>query len=78
MIPSQLGLRLGEKIQARVEEVHVQNDMLMSYQGHLFRVRNSSSKAFKPGDWIALVLLRENPVEFILYSTYRSQLDRLA
>lgn len=78
MDPKSWGLRPGEKIKARVEEVQVENDLLMSYQGRLFRVKNSSSQHFQTGQWLDLVMIKENPLEFILYSTYRSQLDRLA
>ena len=78
MHPKDLGLRPGEKIKARVEEVQAGNEMLMSYQGHLFRVKNTSSKYFQVGQWMDLVLVKQNPLEFVLYSTYRAQLDRMA
>ena len=78
MHPKTWGLRLGEKIRARIEEFQVGDEMLMSYQGHLFRVKNTSSQKFQVGEWLDLVFIKDNPINFILYSSYRAQLERFA
>jgi hypothetical protein len=56
----------GQKLRVDVVEIHVDGEMLVGYRGHLFRVKNTSDRQFKPGDKLILVCVGRNPLEFSL------------
>lgn len=53
----------GERIRAEVIEVLSPLELVCAIRGKLMRVRNESGTLFRPGDAIALDVLRADPLE---------------
>lgn len=58
-----LQLSKGQRIKVVVEELQPQHQMVVSFQGHLLRVVNTSGRHFQKGDAIVLLVRQSNPVE---------------
>lgn len=58
-----LQLLKGQRIKVVVEEIQPQHQMVVSFQGHLFRVINTSGRFFQKGDAMILLVLKTDPVE---------------
>jgi|GEM_PF-3558242 len=61
-----LQLVKGQKIKVVVEELQPQKHIVVSYQGHLFRVLNTSASDFQIGDVVLLLVIQTNPIELSL------------
>jgi hypothetical protein len=59
-------LKLNDKVWATVEEILVQNDILVNFQGDLMRVNNVSGRRFRPGQRIQLKVSSVHPLSFQL------------
>lgn len=68
----------GERIKAEVEEVLSKQNLIVSYDGQLLRVMNSSSRIFKKGDRLDLVVVKKEPLELQLFEAYQKNFDRFA
>lgn len=73
-----LNLFEGQRIVARVEDSLSSVDLIVGFQGHLLRVKNTSEQIFNKGDLLDLVVIRSHPLEFQLYTKYKKQFDRFA
>lgn len=58
-----LQLSKGQRIKVVVEELQPQYQMVVSFQGHLLRVVNTSGRNFQKGDAIVLLVIQSNPIE---------------
>jgi hypothetical protein len=56
----------GQKVRVEILEVHAGGELLVSFQGQLFRVKNTSGQRFQVGEHLLLVCIHTNPVEFSL------------
>jgi len=65
------GLEKGQRISVIVTEVHADRQILVSYRGELFRVKNTSGRRFSIGETILLVLTQRDPLEFSLVGEQR-------
>jgi hypothetical protein len=59
-------LSRGQRIKVIVEELQPQNQMIVSFEGRLFRVFNSSGRPFQKGDVVLLLVVQTDPVELSL------------
>jgi hypothetical protein len=73
-----MNFREGERIQAKVEEVILGNELVVSYENRLLRVLNDSGKKFQAGDILSLIVVRTVPLKLQLYSQYLKKFDRFA
>lgn len=60
---SQARFQQGERVRAEVIEVLSPLEIICAIRGKLLRVRNESGMLFKPGDAVALDVLRADPLE---------------
>lgn len=65
---NQLSLAIGDRVIAEVEELIANYELIVSYQGQLLRVKNSSGVEFKKGDKLDLIVYRIDPIELRLHS----------
>jgi hypothetical protein len=63
---ARLELSRGQRIKVSVEELQPGRHMVVSYQGHLLRVQNTSERSFQKGDTVLLLVLQTNPIELSL------------
>lgn len=61
-----LEISRGQRIKVIVEEIQPNKQMVVSFQGHLFRVFNSTERYFQKGDAVLLLVLQTDPVELSL------------
>jgi hypothetical protein len=64
-------LEKGQRISVIVTEVQIDQQILVSYRGELFRVKNTSGRRFAIGESIMLVVAQQNPLEFSLVGEQR-------
>jgi hypothetical protein len=67
-------LRSGDIFFAEVEEMISTQEMIVGHKGHLFAVKNYTTRAFKKGDRIHLLVTGENPVQLQLYTGFERRL----
>jgi exosome complex RNA-binding protein Rrp4 len=67
-------LRVGDVFYAEVEELTSSQEMIVSYKGHLFSVKNFTARTFKKGDQIHLLVSGANPVQLQLYTNFERRL----
>ena len=61
--------QLGQVEQAQVIEAVGSEFFIVNFYGDLLRVRNSTKKNFRPGEWIQLIVTSIQPLSFQLYET---------
>ena len=75
-------LTVGDLFQATIEEdvsdSNSSRDLIVSYNGHLFRVKNSTGKKFRKGDRLELLVVGKNPLELRLMGEGSRSLNRFA
>lgn len=59
--------RTGDLIEGIVEEVMRDQQLVVSFQGDLIRVKNVSVREFKKGDSLMLVVSSISPLQFQLF-----------
>jgi hypothetical protein len=64
-------LQKGQRISVIVTEVQPDRQILVSYRGDLFRVKNTSGRRFSIGETILLVVAQKDPLEFSLAGEQR-------
>ncbi len=64
-------LEKGERISVIVTEVQTDGQILVSYRGELFRVKNTSGRRFTIGEAVMLVVTQKTPLEFSLVGENR-------
>ena len=64
-------LQKGQSISVNVVEVQPDRQILVSYRGELFRVKNTSGRRFNIGEKIILVVAQKEPLEFSLAGEQR-------
>ncbi len=64
-------LAKGQCIQVDVIEIQSDRQILVSYRGELFRVKNTSGRRFQIGEKIMLVVSQLDPLEFSLAGEQR-------
>lgn len=64
-------LQKGARINVSIVEIQVDRDLLVSYRGELFRVKNSSGRRFQVSEEIVLVVTHREPLEFSLLGEQR-------
>ncbi|MEZ0390861.1 MAG: hypothetical protein ACAH59_01505 [Pseudobdellovibrionaceae bacterium] len=64
-------LQKGQPISVNVIEVQIDRQILVSYRGELFRVKNTSGRRFNIGEKVILVVTQKNPLEFSLAGEQR-------
>lgn len=64
-------LQKGQRLSVIVTEVQNDRQILVSYRGELFRVKNTSGRRFTIGEKITLVVAQINPLEFSLAGEQR-------
>lgn len=69
-------LKKGEVVQAKVIEVISPSTFIVSFNGDLIRVRNSSGQKFSTGDTVKLKVSQLRPLSFQISSASRRHLDR--
>ncbi len=60
------GLKLGDLVQGRVEEVMLSDDVLINFGGNLLRVHNETKRPFREGDSVTLIVKTVDPIRFQL------------
>jgi hypothetical protein len=60
------GLKLGDLVQGRVEEVMLSDDVLINFGGNLLRVHNETKRPFREGDPVTLIVKAVDPIRFQL------------
>jgi hypothetical protein len=65
------GLEKGQRISVIVTEIQPDRQILVSYRGELFRVKNTSGRRFSIGESVLLVVAQKNPLEFSLVGEQR-------
>ena len=60
-------LRKGNLFKAKLIEAIDRNHWIVSFQGQLFQVRNSSDIEFKEGLLLTLMVEKEKPLELRVY-----------
>ena len=65
-------------IEDDVSDAHRGRELIASYQGYLFRVKNSTGKKFSKGDRLELLVVGTNPFELRLMSDSPRPLNRFA
>ena len=58
------GLRIGDVVQARVENITAQDQIVASISGHFYSVLNQTNEVFKIGDIVALYVESASPIRF--------------
>ena len=61
----------GARVTVSIVEVQDDRQLLVSYRGELFRVRNTSGRRFQVSEEIVLVITQKNPLEFSLLGEQR-------
>jgi hypothetical protein len=64
-------LQKGQRINVIVTEIQTDRQILVSYKGELFRVKDTSGKRFQIGEIIMLVVAQVSPLEFSLVGERR-------
>lgn len=64
-------LQKGQRILVSVIEIQDDRQLLVSYRGELFRVKNTSGRRFSIGEKISLVVAQKSPLEFSLIGEQR-------
>jgi hypothetical protein len=64
-------LERGQRISVIVTEIQEDRQLLVSYRGELFRVKNTSGRRFTIGEGIQLVVAQKDPLEFSLVGEQR-------
>jgi len=64
-------LQKGQNLPVTVIEIQEDRQILVSYRGELFRVKNTSGRRFDIGEKIVLVVAHTNPLEFSLAGQQR-------
>lgn len=64
-------LKKGERISVIVTEIQPDRQILVSYRGELFRVKNTSGRRFTIGETVLLVVAQKDPLEFSLVGEQR-------
>lgn len=65
------GLQKGQCISVEVIEIQPDRQILVSYRGELFRVKNTSGRRFQIGEKIVLAVIQKDPLEFSLAGDQR-------
>lgn len=65
-------LKVDQKVWALVEEVVVDQNLIVSFQGDLIRVQNMSQRRFRPGQRLQLLVTSVEPLGFKLMKTKRT------
>jgi hypothetical protein len=71
MRPFLQSLERGQRISVIVTEIQEDRQLLVSYRGELFRVKNTSGRRFTIGEAIQLVVAQKSPLEFSLVGEQR-------
>ncbi len=66
-------LKLGQKVWATVEEVLVQNEIIVNFQGELLRVSNQTFRSLRPGQRIQLAVTTVAPLGFQLMESRKRE-----
>lgn len=61
----------GMRITVSIVEIQDDRQLLVSYRGELFRVKNTSGRRFEVSEEIVLVVTQKNPLEFSLLGEQR-------
>jgi hypothetical protein len=69
---------VGQKIKVLVEAKQTDDFVLVSFDGSLFRVKNDSGIDFDEGANLDVVVVKNNPIEFKLFDSYKKTFDRFA
>ena len=64
-------LEKGSRLNVNVVEVQDDRQLLVSYRGELFRVKNTSGRRFQVGEQMILVVTQKVPLEFSLAGEQR-------
>lgn len=64
-------LERGARITVSIVEVQNDQQLLVSYRGELFRVRNTSGRRFQTSEELVLVVTHQDPLEFSLLGEQR-------
>lgn len=64
-------LEKGSCIKVTIVEIQDDRQLLVSYQGELFRVKNTSGRRFQIDEKMFLVVTQKNPLEFSLAGEQR-------
>ncbi len=64
-------LQKGQRLQVIVTEIQSDRQILVSYKGELFRVKDTSGKRFEIGEKIMLFVAQLDPLEFSLVGERR-------
>ncbi len=64
-------LQKGQRISVIVTEIQPDQQILVSYRGELFRVKNTSGRRFSIGESVLLVVAQKTPLEFSLVGEQR-------
>lgn len=76
MKPEQFSYPAGHRFVVKIEELLASAELLVSFDGYLLRVKNTSKYDLKKGDKIQLIVARENPLELQIYMQSSASLDR--
>jgi hypothetical protein len=71
-----VAFRKGQIIWVEVIEIQAGEQLLVSYEGQLIPVQNSTSRRWNRGDRLKLSVYNLNPIEFRIYSRPAASLDR--
>lgn len=71
MKPFLESLQKGQRINVIVTEIQIDRQLLVSYKGELFRVKDTSGRRFEIGEMIMLYVAQKSPLEFSLVGERR-------
>lgn len=74
MKPNIQALKARQKVWATVEEVLDESEILVNFDGDLLRVSNQSSRHFRTGQRIQLLVESIRPLQFRLVETKKMEL----
>lgn len=77
MFQNSRSLQVGQRIRARAVELRGENRLIVSIDGDLYGVVNSSQKKIDQGQFIHLVVTQVNPLQFSLYEPDSKSFNRV-
>ena len=70
-------LKIGQRIRARIVELRGDRRLIVSIDGDLYGVRNSSQKKLSLGQHIDLVVTQVDPLQFSLFESKSKSFNRV-
>jgi hypothetical protein len=70
-------LKVGQRVRARAVELREENRLIVSIDGNLFGVINSSFEPIKQNQHIDLVVTHVKPLQFSLLKLNQQRLNRI-